>query len=154
MRWVAEILATRAVGKFPTDGLDYILTAAKAYLHSNPKRDGAAALKAAIQWAGMAKRCIEQGKAKDAAWCTGQAVHAVWHAEIADARHLIDGGVSSYRKSEQENERRHRLAEREREAWRMAAARLRATPRHANKSKSDIARLIDPERWSTIRKHI
>ncbi|MEW9570542.1 hypothetical protein ABQJ54_02120 [Rhodanobacter sp. Si-c] len=38
--------------------------------------------------------------------------------------------------------------------WQAQAAALWAMPQHANKTSSDIARLIDPEQWNTIRRKI
>jgi len=38
--------------------------------------------------------------------------------------------------------------------WQRQAALLWAQPQHAKKSVSDIARLVDPKRWNTVRHHI
>ncbi|GAP67257.1 hypothetical protein MBSD_n2575 [Mizugakiibacter sediminis] len=52
------------------------------------------------------------------------------------------------------NKKRKRQAGDNVGAWKARAAKLWAMPRHRGKSASDIARLIDPARWNTIRRHL
>lgn len=55
--------------------------------------------------------------------------------------------------AESNHERSAESSKRE-EAWQARAADLWAMPQHAKKNNSDIARLIDPEQWNTIRRKI
>lgn len=55
---------------------------------------------------------------------------------------------------EEANAMRKEAADKQHAEWRKSAASIRSQPQHAKKKKSDIARLIDPERWNEIRKHI
>jgi len=52
------------------------------------------------------------------------------------------------------NRERSATSSAEAKAWQARAADLCAMPQHADKNKSDIARLIDPEQWNTIRRKI
>lgn len=91
---------------------------------------------------------------KGAAWCAAQAVHAAWRAENADARRMTDARVKSYRKSEGVNASSHDEAEARHKFMAPENHVVRADPRHAKKSYSETARLIDRHHWNTTRKCI
>jgi len=52
------------------------------------------------------------------------------------------------------NQHRRTAAATARTAWQQQATLLWNQPQHAGKTAADIARLIDPARWNTIRRHI
>lgn len=52
------------------------------------------------------------------------------------------------------NQKRKTTAATKHESWQQQAALLWNLPQHAGKTAADIARLIDPRRWNTIRRHI
>ena len=118
----------------------------------NPQRSGAAYLVRAKDHARRARLAVSQGNAPRAAIFALAALQAAWHAEITEARTMVDLGVKSYQSTQSENERRQQAAELERAEWRKQAAQIRR--RKPALSKSDIARQIDARRWNTIRRYV
>lgn len=153
---VCEWVSLRPTGKLPRgiSTFTQIKAAAETYLHCNPDRPGASDLKHALNLANQTISAIESGFAEEAAWLGAQTVHAYWRAELADAKPMITGGVSAFRAAERENMDRSKKAKNEHLAWKNKAEELRKNPQHQSKSKANIAKLICPNRWNTIRRHI
>lgn len=126
---------------------------ASAHLNDDKSRPGAKPLKEVkgyyTQFRNAAGRDPET-----ATWAALRMLQAMWIAQMMDGRQMIDGGVKRYRAAETQNRTVSTAAERQRELWRKQAADLRANPKHAGKGKSDIASLIDKDRWNTVRRYI
>ena len=75
-------------------------------------------------------------------------------AESAMALPYVETAARVRRPFSDANENRQRQSKEQSEYWQSEAERLWSNPRHANKSKSDIARLIDSDNWNTIRRKI
>lgn len=67
---------------------------------------------------------------------------------------LARTGNKVLKKSQEGNAKLKREADTQHAGWQAKAAKLWAQPQHAQKGKSAIARLIDPERWNTARHFI
>lgn len=78
--------ASVRASELPLKFLEYIGTAAAAYLAADPERPGAAHLRQASDMVDKALKAIEYGRAGTAARCAGSAVHAAWQAEMIEAR--------------------------------------------------------------------
>lgn len=156
----APAVVCEVLSRIPAGGLKHswsnnkIGLWAEVLLGINPSRKGSEALRVALQNSRMVDLAVDRGDASAAACFAAQAVHAMWCAEMAEGRQMIEAGVTAYRRAEGENLRRSAVAQAERESWRQKAAELKQNPQHASKSKSGLARLIDPARWNTVRHHL
>ena len=72
----------------------------------------------------------------------------------AEIRAALDTGRRVRKPFERANDSRRSRSANEVAAWQHTALTLWAKPLHEKKSASDIARLIDPLRWNTIRRHL
>lgn len=67
---------------------------------------------------------------------------------------VVRTGIKVRKPMDQERRNRSRKAAADVDGWQISAANFWKKPQHRNKSASDIARLIDPNRWNTIRRKI
>ena len=67
---------------------------------------------------------------------------------------VVRTGMKVRKPMDQERRNRSRTAAKDVDGWQKRAAELWTKPQHRNKSASDIARLIDHDRWNTIRRKI
>lgn len=109
-------------------------------------------LRAAVK---EARKLFQQGETRLAL----MAAQAAWNLALGLFNALaVKGEVRTGRKVRQPfadaNHERSECSRTQAEAWQTDAERLWAQPLHAGKSASDIARLIDPQRWNTIRRKI
>jgi hypothetical protein len=152
MKYVAEI-ASKFDAQTPSlDWLDSIAHGAAAFLEANSKREGARYLKEARRLARLAQAAIAQGSADGAALAAMAAVQAAWQAELAEGRVLWEPGVTGYRARERVNESTKRESGKARSEWQSAADAI--WHKAPQLSAVAVARRIDAERASTIRRHI
>lgn len=67
---------------------------------------------------------------------------------------VVRTGMKVRKPMDQERRNRSRKAAVDVDGWQIRAVDLWTKPQHRDKSASDIARLIDPNRWNTIRRKI
>ncbi len=149
---IAEIGSRLDSSRWPLNWSARIESGAKAYLHIDPNRPGAKNLRKALECVALMRKCIEAKDSSGAAWMASAAVQAIWQAEVADARAMIDLGARAVRGRERANVKKSRDAAPTHDQWqRQANAYWEKRP---NLTVRAVARLIDAARFETIRRVI
>lgn len=80
--------------------------------------------------------------------------HFTQQAVLRAVAPIVNTGMRVRKPTEKYRARRSRVAAADANMWQRRAVELWAMPQHTAKSASDIARLIDPVRWNTIRRYL
>src|SRR5687767_9997473 len=122
---VCEIASRLGARQASLRWLDDIERNADIYLELEPDRRGAAFLRQAKDKARRVRLAVDQGNALHAAVLALDALQAAWHAEIAEARTMINLGVKVHQITQGANDIRQQAAEREHAEWREQAEEIR-----------------------------